>query len=230
MAQDLQTIDRNAKTPSLPRAVISALTNYCRDWSADRALAELASHRADLPRHANVARQSLQPADPVWLADRLSAMQLAMTQGWSEAKATAWLHETQRLLRDVPSDILGWALDEAVKSSVRGFVPSVGEIRAFADPKLADRKRLADRLSVLANRVENDRPGDARTQPADEEDFVPVTPEQMAAIKAEFGLATNPYPDAPKPVGVAPRMPTRADYIAMGVDASILDRVVGKAA
>jgi hypothetical protein len=56
-----------------------------------------------------------------------------------------------------------------------------------------------------------------------------VTPKQIEEIKAEFGLVTQPFAEKPAPTGPR-RMPTREDYIALGVDPSVLDRLPGKAA
>jgi len=93
----------------------------------------------------------LQPVAVEWLADRLGLMWNAMGHSRDPGVATAWLHETTRLLSDIPGDIAADAIDEAVKASERGFMPSVGEIRKFADPMVAKRKRALVRLNAVTN-------------------------------------------------------------------------------
>jgi hypothetical protein len=178
----------------------------------------MGAHAAELPRHVNVAREALQPVNGDWLTDRLSTMQLACTatSGWSDARATAWLHETQRLLADLPHDIVASAIDQAVVQSGRGFLPSVGEIRAIADPRFDDRRRVLRRLESVAALP---APGTAAKPAA----ITPPTEEEREAIKAEFGLTTAPYGALPKLFAGPARTPTREDYIALGVDPASLD-------
>jgi hypothetical protein len=199
----------------LPRAVISAVTTSL-EWNPRRARHEMGEHVADLPQHIARARAACQPVDGNWLIDRLSTMQLAMTNGWSEAKATAWLHEMQRLLADLPQDLLSGAIDQAIQKSERGFMPTVGEVRAIAEPRFADRQRILRRLEGVAA-----LPAEQPAKPAREI----ATPEQVEAIKAEVGLVTEPFRLATKAKPLPTRKPTRDDYIALGVDPAILDQV-----
>jgi hypothetical protein len=160
------------------------------------------------------ARRALTPAEPIWLSNRLSTLQLAMTQGWSEAKATAWLHETQRLLGDLPSDILSPALDEAVRRKENGFMPSVGEIRAIADPRMADRRRILARLEAVAAMAASG--GAEHGSTAADEPVEVCPPDAATAIVEEFGLR-NPATERVSRRQVAPRMPTSEDYAALGI-------------
>lgn len=162
----------------------------------------------------------LQPASVDDFRRELTAcLALCAPAGFDERTRQEWLRTAWATLQGVPADLLvrGCRVARTYCDHPSKIVPTI--MREVEEP-WKNRKSAYGKPST-APRIE---------APKADPDFVPVTPEQMAAIKAEFGLATNPYPDAPKPVGVAPRMPTRADYIAMGVDASILDRVVGKAA
>lgn len=176
------------------------------DWSPLRARRELGPLIDQLPRYIEEAQRGLDPVDRDWLYDRLTMMQLAMTQGWTAKKATAWLHETHRLLADLPKDILSQALDDAIKVSARGFMPTVGEVRAFADSRAVERKRVLHRLQGIqaaGKKAALPKPADAP----------PPTPEELAGIKAEFGLKTEPYdaaPSRPIPKG-KPRPPTMSE-------------------
>ena len=202
-----------AKTQSLPRAVISAVTTNL-EWDPRRAKHEIGAHISNLPEHIATARAAVQPVDRDWLDDRLSTMHLAMTSGWSEAKATAWLHETARLLEDLPKDVLAAAIDQAIKSSDRGFMPTVGEIRAIAEPRFIERQRILRRLESVAA-LRDDRPARPPKEIA--------TPDQVEAIKAEVGLVTQPFGEMVKRVDTPRRNPTREDYIALGIDPATLD-------
>lgn len=88
---------------------------------------------------------ALRAAPDDWLQKRLRVLWKSSTPAAS-LDAKAWLHETGRLLRDLPLDILAEAIDEAVKRSLRGFMPTVGEIRAIAEPRVADRRRCLAQL------------------------------------------------------------------------------------
>jgi len=174
-----------------------ALAEIERDGFGDR-----------LPDLVDRARQAVAPLPFDFLTDRLSTMQLAMTQGWSEAKAFAWLGETRRLLADVPGDVLLESLDEAIRQSARGFMPSVGEIMAIAQPAIERRRTTLARLEA----VERLKAGAAAVLPAPG-GFDPATrcsPEEAAAVKAEFGIHTPTRMAKPAPA-------TEADYIAIGL-------------
>lgn len=153
---------------------------------------------------------ALRPVVRDWLADRLRLLWKSSTPS-SGLDATAWLHETARLLGDIPQDILAVAIDDAVRKSERGFMPSVGEIRAFAEPQLKRRKLHCWRLKQIAA-LEPEPP-----LPQNER----CTPAQAAEIRKAAGIR---YDDDGREksadwIPVEQRTnPTRADYIVWGVD------------
>lgn len=109
----------------------------------------------------------LHPAPLGWLTDRLTLvwgmfMATRSTAGDEDA-VTAWLGEYLRLLMDLPHDLAASAIDKAIQSSRHGFIPSIGEIRAHADPQLAERRRMRDRLALALESLEA-KPNDAADQ------------------------------------------------------------------
>lgn len=114
-------------------------------------------------------------------------------------RVAAWLAETGRLLWDLPHDILAQAIDEAIKRADRGFMPAVGQIRAVADPIIAQRREQSARLDAMAAIIEGrtlshakERPWE-RTRPrpvAAADDRIPAG--EIAAFNRnmrKFGLA-----------------------------------------
>lgn len=138
----------------MPRGIASALADNAfslSDWTTATALARLDDgDRKRLPSLAQQAEGTLIPVRRDWLEKRLSTMYLAMAHERDADRATAWLHESIRLLSDLPQDIVGDAIDEAVKKSDRGFMPSIGAVRSFADPMFDERKKKVARLRMLA--------------------------------------------------------------------------------
>lgn len=132
-----------------------------------------------MPALIAVHEQALRPTSSDWLQKRLRLLWKSSTVP-NGLDATAWLHETGRLLCDIPQDILAFAIDEAVKRSERGFLPSVGEIRALAEPKLIERRRNLGRLK----HVRDTEP--QRKAPLAPEDR--CTPEQAREIMKRFGI------------------------------------------
>jgi hypothetical protein len=180
----------------------------------------------DVKRLAIQHRASLRPVEQDWLRQRLTLMGAAFGHERNPDRATAWLHETRRLLSDLPGDILAHAIDEAIKGSDRGFMPQVGQIRAIADPMRSDREREALRLEAIVKLIE--RPC-ARSAPdaAAETTTEWCTPEQASAIIEEFGIrerAAAPAPTGPR------RRPTIEDYVALGLDRSSAEQVFSKGA
>lgn len=175
-----------------------------------------------LPALADKAAASLTPVEYGALIDRLTLLGMSMAAGKDSDQIKAWLHETARLLSDLPQAVLFDAIDECVKEPGRVFAPSVGEIRDKAAEPLRRREREAARLRWLTNLVAEgtDIPEWAEPEPwpgRPERTEPDCTPEQAAAILAEFGLkgssgdklAAMLTPEKPK---------TRADYIAEGRD------------
>lgn len=161
MANDLTRTEPQAESiaipaaPSLPRVIASAVEDNrfaVSSWNAtSAALAIRRDGYAD--RIEGMSRSfvtSLAPAPRDWLIDRLTLAWLASGHSKSEEVATAWLHETSRLLSDLPFDILASSIDLAIKQSERGFLPSVGSIRKIAEERVATRSRVVDRLGAIA--------------------------------------------------------------------------------
>lgn len=124
-------------------------------WNAKRAHDDIVRSGADpVELLADVERQ-LTPTDHDWLADRLTVLWKSSTPARS-LDATTWLHETGRLLADLPQSILAPAIDEAVRTAGDDFMPGVGSIRKIAEPKADALRRQHERLrlAVRAGTVE----------------------------------------------------------------------------
>jgi len=188
--------------------VVSALHDWHGRWTPAEARESLDRSGADLPALIAAHELAMRPTDTDWLQKRLRLLWKSSVVGGS-LDATAWLHETGRLLSDIPQDILSPAIDEAVMKSERGFMPTVGEIRAIADKELSVRKTRLMRLRMV-----NDY---QRAKPA----VVPVeercTPEEAAAIIAKVGLKIDP--DKPDTSHRGPPIaPDAAWYRAHGIE------------
>lgn len=133
---------------------------------------------ANVPACIARLQAALQPVAFDWLEDRLTMLWTAMGHSRDPKVGAAWLYETTRLLSDLPGDIAADAIDEAVKASERGFMPSIGEIRKIADPMVAKRKRALVRLNAVANHQ--------ATKPADVER---PNSQQIADILRRTGFA-----------------------------------------
>lgn len=230
MGQEIAITNRGQRSValSMPREIASALENNsdpkCPDggtyhfarWDAEIARRSLDAqgYLDRVPDLLNAIVTSLEPVDPDWLNDRLSMLWLSMSVSADEDRATAWLHETARLLSDVPQDILADAIDKAVLASERGFIPSVGAIRAIAVPALERRRERHTRLWLI-NLPPKERP--TRREP-EKSDWTPVTPEEAAEIKARFGLGPSNIerPDVGRDYSNL-RRPTVEDYVALGL-------------
>jgi len=154
-------------------------------WKPEIAARDIAANGGSVPDLIAAHNRALAPCGNDWLQKRLRLLWKSSPVGGS-IDATAWLHETGRLLADLPQDILAAAIDQAVMKSERGFMPGVGEIRALAEPELAKRRLAKWRLEQVA--------AHKRTAP------VPPTercsPEQAAAILKEVGVNTNTSPES----------------------------------
>lgn len=97
-------------------------------------------------------RQSARPVPREWLGDRLTILWTMFMASRSQADGdllTLWLSEHLRLLGDLPHDIVALAIDRAVQSARHGFIPSIGEMRATAEPLVGERARMIERLSQV---------------------------------------------------------------------------------
>lgn len=212
MANDLQTIS-SAPIAELTRLmsplVSSALVGS--SWQPEWGRRVFDREGVDVPALIAAHKAALRPASPDWLADRLNLLWKSSPVAGS-LDATAWLHETTRLLCDIPREILADAIDEAVRKSERGFMPAIGEIRAIAEPRLSRLKLHHGRLKAIAA-LEPSK----TLAPEDR-----CTPEQAKAIRDSIGLKIEE--DTPlRAHSGPPTAPTREDYIRWGVDPDVLD-------
>jgi len=144
-----------------------------------------------------------------------SCLILVAPTGMSDDDRTEWLIAARAALDGIPADLLARGAAVARKYCDH---PSriVAQIMREIEEPWNNRKK-----AVRGERPE--RPHHFAEGPRQIVDV--VTPEQIAEIKAEFGIVTNPYPEQRKPTGVTPRKPTREDYIALGVPAETLDHL-----
>jgi hypothetical protein len=177
------------------------------------------------------------------LKQRLTALGRVMAPNRPPAEATMWLHEVSRLLSDIAEDVLCESLDTLQKQLK--FLPTVAEVRELADPIMERRRREASRLDAMRRYLESGQPIgklvqidhkppviDRRGEPMTEEET-----EELNRILENLGACTRYRPDGSR-YQVAestrrardnerppPRMPSRQDYIDMGVDPAVLDRI-----
>lgn len=173
---------------SLP--VASALNDSSSQWRREWAIRVLEREQVDPAALLEELEAGLKPVSTDWLQRRLRVLWQSSTPA-NSLDAKAWLHETGRLLMDLPQDILGDAIDTAVRQSLRGFMPTVGEIRAIAEPKVAERAKQAGRMRVVVH-GEAGRPRypwepEVRDIPEDEL----CSPEEAEAIMAKFRIGTQ---------------------------------------
>lgn len=110
----------------------------------------------ELVETAQALEASLAPAPRQWIGDRLTVLASMFSMGRNApdvGSVTIWLVEASRLLSDIPHDILAHSIDEAVRTRPHGFMPSVGEIRAIADPIRSKRGSQLFRIGLLLGRA-----------------------------------------------------------------------------
>lgn len=177
---DLGLDPRKWTTP----CVISALRGDPQSWDAKLAKQQLAEQRIDVPTELRRANAALAPVAPDWLAQRLRVLWKSSTPT-NSMSAKEWLHETGRLTKHLPQDIVAHAIDEAATTS--RFTPTAADILAVATQILADRKLQRDRLDLLVNGPKRGPyPWEVDRLPPKVEDV--CTPEEAAAIKAAFNI------------------------------------------
>jgi hypothetical protein len=124
-----------------------------RRWSPEHALRVLGDERVGAVRPAIEALEAaLLPVERRWLGDRLTllwTMFMASRTTSDPDAVTIWMAEYIRLLGDLPHDIAEAAIDGAVRGARHGFIPSVGEVRAIADPLLVERQEQLSRLRLV---------------------------------------------------------------------------------
>lgn len=137
--------DRSYRSPNEPA------------WEAEHALDAAASRgcEGEVVPAFRAMTEAMTPAPAKWFHQRLPVLwTMFMTAREVEPNAAKlWLMETTYLLSDLPHDIVAHAIDEAVRRSRHGFMPTVGEIRAFADPLFSDRRQQAERLGKMVNAI-----------------------------------------------------------------------------
>ncbi len=126
------------------------------------------------------------PVDPAWLDRRLVLLWRSHDHSRFSADPAIWLAETSRLLADLPRDILAAAIDRAVQSAASGFMPTVGQIRAFADPTLRAREVQVAMMEARRRSANLPRlPAPPRIA-RDEQ----ITPEQVRAVLRDHGFGS----------------------------------------
>ncbi|KKC27307.1 hypothetical protein [Sphingomonas sp. SRS2] len=97
-------------------------------WDAERALdhADRAGVEGSIDAEVGGLLASIQPAPRSWFGKRLSSLwTLFMAARQADPRAmTAWMMENTRLLSDLPFDIVGFAIDEAVRTARHNFIPT----------------------------------------------------------------------------------------------------------
>jgi hypothetical protein len=214
------------------------------EWQTAKAMTKLDDAQSIIPI-AEQYGQSCKPATDAVRTQRLTALGMTMAPNRQAAEASIWLHETKRLLSDLPADILCHAIDTLQKRLK--FLPTVAEIREVADPIIGRRRREFSRLDAMRRYVESGQPIPKRIESA-----IPAAPqhkadepmtaehtEEMNAIFAKIGAATRYRPDGSRyQVAEAERQqriergplrkPTRQDYIELGVDPATIDRIMAE--
>ena len=155
--------------PSLPPEIVFSLTDRRAEfifdgsapWSPDYGARRLATHGITKDRASRTLAEiddALAPVPMSWLTDRLTivwGMFMATRSAIGDEDAvTAWLGEYLRLLCDLPHDLAAAAIDKAIQTARHGFIPSIGEIRAHADPQLTERRRYRERLAQSIEAIE----------------------------------------------------------------------------
>lgn len=139
-------------TKWMPRCATLALDDpptICGPWDAKDAKRQLLAAKIDPPTLLRESNGRLYPAAADWLAKRLSLLWGSMpTSGNMTAKA--WLHETGRLLKHLPHDILAHAIDGAARQG-SGFVPGAAQILDIAEPLHRKRRLHRARLDEIVN-------------------------------------------------------------------------------
>ncbi len=164
----------------------------------------------------------MKPAEVSWLAKRLELLWGSMpTSGNMTAKA--WLHETGRMLKHLPQDILAHAIDEAARQG-SGFVPGAAAILEIADPLHRKRKLHRARLDEIVNGkpVLEARPWEVRDVSMPDEGV--CTPEEAQEIMRENGIPLGQHEE--RRTRGPLRMPSVQDYLDMGVAREDAERAV----
>ncbi|WP_460986392.1 hypothetical protein [Sphingobium sp. TomTYG75] len=213
----------------MPRAVASAITDNrfsLREWTTATGLSRLSDDdKLRIPTLADRAQETLTPVNHGWLEKRLSTMYLAMAHDRDPDKATAWLHEFIRLLADLPQDIVAHSVDEAVKKSERGFLPSIGAIRAIADPMVEERQQKVRRLRMMADAIL------APKVQIEQQPFERCPGDEATKIMDDAGIS-RVDPVKPRPISAdrlrGPKSITVEDYVQLGLTRAAAEAAVAE--
>lgn len=211
-------------------------------WDSRYALARLGEEeRREVADAATAAERLCAPMNHERLVQRLTALGMVMAPNRPPAEASVWVRETARLLSDIAEDVLCEALDTLQKRMK--FLPTVAEIRELADPVMERRRKDRGRLDAMRRYLESGKPVGKLVQIEPQRNIMDRRGEEMSEADCEelngilesLGACTRYRPDgsryevskrAPKIVRHdRPQMPTRSDYIAMGVDPEVLDSI-----
>lgn len=152
---------------------------------------------SDLPALLRQANSDVVPAAVDWLSKRLKLLWKSTTPT-NNMDATAWLHETGRLIKHLPQDILAFAIDEVVRRSEKNFTPAAGAILAIAEPMMRERAMIRNRLDILINGQPKPqvRPWEAKDT---FDDSQRCKPDEAAEILKSVGLDLSTRTEAPAP-------------------------------
>lgn len=217
----------------VPATIVSelGLATSCGNYPpAERRALSRAKHEGYLeaiPSMAERALAALEPVENKMLIDRLTLLGMSMANGMDNEMVRAWLHETARLLGDLPQSVLFDAIDDCVKEPGRSFLPSVGEIREKAANDLHRRERIAANLNALARLIREGVEVADYVPPASPWGMTPTKPvayctgEEAARIMKEEGLGGGLAGLLADKLKQEPEK-TRADYIAEGREPPLL--------
>lgn len=148
--------------PSLSPDLSGALSDqYGGQWRVEYALQSLSgvgnpadaamTNRVTTTRDVLAAAMRIAPRD--WYGKRLPVLWTTfMASRPADGRALAvWMMEAARLLADLPHDIAGFSIDDAVRTARHNFMPSIGEIRAIATPLVEERQRQIRRLDAISD-------------------------------------------------------------------------------
>lgn len=209
----------------MPRCATLALDDppsICGPWAAKDARRSLLANHIDPPALLRQANALTTPAPVDWLAKRLEFLWGSMPSS-GNMTAKAWLHETGRMLKHLPQDIVAHAIDKAAQQG-SGFVPIAAQILDIAEPLHRKRRLHRARLDEIVNGkpAAPVYPWEAKT-PTMPADGV-CSPQDAQAIMRENGIPTAGQPErrerGPR------RMPTVQDYIDLGVSREDAERAV----
>lgn len=238
------------QAPGVKPVILSVLSPHSSEyWSSVKSLQALAANGVELESELALAlrsaRLAIAPVEHNRLTDRLTALGMMMSPNRPPAEASVWLGEMARLLKDLPEDLLSLAIDECVKTT--RFLPTCSEIRERCEGELDRRQRIVRQIETMVRYLESGQAVPRLAPPAPQEKRAPDRPmtaaeaEEMNAILSRLNLSTRYRGDgsryeteskqeAKRVERGRPQMPTRQDYIDMGVAPAVLDQIAAEKA